>query len=237
MNTFLCAGLAAGIVLSAVAVAGPFAQPRPAVIELFTSQGCSSCPPAEALLGEFSQHPGVVELAFHVDYWDSLGWPDRFASPASTERQRQYARALGRADVYTPQVVVDGRDDFVGSDRGAIERALQGVRTGVPVNVAVSAGELVVDLGGGQCLSPSDVLLVAYLRRATSPIGRGENSGRTLQEFNIVRSIRPIGRWDGSMQRLKVALSSLPPDASDVALIVQAQGQGQIIGAATHALR
>jgi hypothetical protein len=225
------------LAVSFAAAAGPFATPRPAVIELFTSEGCSSCPPAEALIGELAERPGVLALAFHVDYWDSLGWRDRFALPEAVQRQDQYAKLLGHSTVYTPEVVLDGRADYVGSDRRAIEFAVTGVRTGVAVDLSTADGSVRVGLGGGQCLAPSDVLLITYTRKAVSAIGRGENAGRTLQEFNIVRSIRTLGHWDGTAQHFGVPLSTLPSDATDLALIVQSPGSGQIIGAASRPLR
>ncbi len=233
----LRACLALGLLVGATAAA---ADSRPAVIELFTSQGCSSCPPADALLGELARRPGVLALSFHVKYWDELGWRDRFAIDAAAQRQTGYSRILGHSSVYTPQGILDGRSDFVGSDRGGIEAGLRGERTGVPVSLTTGDGELMVRLGGGRCLAPSDVLLVTYLRKAVSAIGRGENSGRTLQEFNVVRSIRAVGHWNGSPSSFRVSLSSLPGDATDVALLVQipgpGAGPGQIIGAASHAL-
>src|SRR2546426_12428897 len=113
------------------------AQPRPVVVELFTSQGCSSCPPADAYVGKLSARSDVLALSFHVDYWDDLGWRDRFALAQSAERQNIYARNLRRSSVYTPQLVVDGREDYVGSDDKAVARALSKNRDGVPVGVSV----------------------------------------------------------------------------------------------------
>jgi hypothetical protein len=220
--------------VSFATAAAPFAASRPAVIELFTSEGCSSCPPAEALIGELAGRPDVLALAFHVDYWDSLGWRDRFAFPAAVQRQDQYAKLLGHSSVYTPEVILDGRADYVGSDRRAIESAATGVRSGVAVELSTVDDSLRVSLGGSQCLAPSEVLLISYLRKAVSAIGHGENAGRTLQEFNIVRSIRTLGHWDGTAQHFEVALVRLPADATDVALIVQSPASGQIIGAASR---
>lgn len=213
------------------------AQPRPAVLELFTSQGCSSCPSADTYLGKLSARPDVLALSFHVGYWDGLGWRDRFALPQSVERQNIYARNLRRSSVYTPQLVIDGRDDYVGSDKRAVERALTGKRDGVPVGVSVRDAEVVVEIGAHPNDAPSDVVLVAYLRHAVSTIGRGENAGRTLDEFNIVRAIRTLGSWKGHVQSFHVAVSSLPADATDVAVLVQPSGQDPIIGAAQHSLR
>jgi hypothetical protein len=218
------------------------AEPRPAVIELFTSEGCNSCPPAEAYVGELAGRGDVLALSFHVDYWDDLGWRDRYGLSQSVERQRAYARSLRLSGVYTPQVVIDGRADYVGSNRSAIDRALKSSRDGVPVSLSVIDGEARVRLaprGGSQPAKgqPADVVLVAYLRKAVSPIGRGENAGRTLEEFNIVRAVQPLGHWDGSTQEFHTKLASLPQDTTDVAVLVQSPGQGGILAAATQRVR
>jgi hypothetical protein len=213
------------------------AQSRPAVVELFTSQGCSSCPPADTYIGELSQRRDVLALAFHVDYWDDLGWRDRFGLPDAVQRQRTYAKVLRLSSVYTPQVVIDGQDNFVGSDVKSISRALTGNRNGVAVALSVRDGEVLVGLEPQEKGAPSDVLLVAYLRTALSPIGRGENAGRTLKEFNIVRDFHSLGRWAGQKQQYHLRVDSLPRDSTDVAVLVQLLGQAPIIGAATVALR
>ena len=161
--------LAAGALLCCAVTA--HALPRPAVVELFTSEGCSSCPPAETYVGELAQHPNVLALAFHVDYWDDLGWRDRFGLPEAVQRQRNYARTLRLSSVYTPQVVIDGQGDFVGTDRAAIAKSLTENRNGVAVEVAVRDGEIQIDLGTQDGARPSDVLLVAFQRRAVSAIG------------------------------------------------------------------
>ena len=216
---------------------GANAQPRPVVIELFTSQGCSSCPPAEAYIGRLSARSDVLALAFHVNYWDELGWRDRFALAQSVERQNVYALNLGRSSVYTPQLVVDGRDDQVGSDGQAIERALRENRDGVPVQVSMHEAEVLVEIGARPDAKRGDVVLIPYLRHAVSSIGRGENAGRALEEFNIVRAIRTLGAWKGEAESFHIPVSSLPPDATDVAVLVQASGQAVILGATAHALR
>lgn len=236
------------------------AEPRPAVVELFTSEGCNSCPPAETYVGELVGRGDVLALSFHVDYWDDLGWRDRFGLSQSVERQRAYARSLRLSGVYTPQIVVDGRADYVGSNRGAIDRVLKSSRDGVPLSLTVLDGEARVRLepaGGvvgsrasdtsgasgalrGDALAKgqsADVVLVAYLHEAVSPIGRGENAGRTLEEFNIVRAIQPLGHWNGSTQEFHTKLASLPQDTTDVAVLVQLPGQGAILAAATQRVR
>ncbi|MDP9090685.1 MAG: DUF1223 domain-containing protein [Pseudomonadota bacterium] len=213
-------------------------QVRPAVVELFTSEGCSSCPPAEVYLGELAERPDVLALAFHVDYWDGLGLHDRFVIPEATPRQRGYARSLRRSSIYTPQIVVDGTVDFVGSDRARIVRALKDSRTGVPIEITVREGSLAIDLlSESMTAKASDVVLFAFARSAVSPIGRGENSGRTLTEYNIVRAVKHLGEYVGRAQTYRADLSSLPKDATDVAVIVQSLGQGLVLGAARYSLR
>ena len=220
--------------------AASFAQApiRPAVVELFTSEGCSSCPPAEVYLGELAQRPDVLALAFHVDYWDGLGWQDRFVIPEATPRQRGYARSLRLSSLYTPQVVVDGSVDLVGSDRNKIVRVLKESRTGVSIDIALREDSLAIDIGpDSTTVKQSDVVLFAFAHSAVSPIGRGENSGRTLTEYNIVRAVRHLGEYGGRAQTYRTDLSSLPKDATDVAVIVQSPGQGPIVGAARYSLR
>ncbi|MBS0422639.1 MAG: DUF1223 domain-containing protein [Proteobacteria bacterium] len=221
------------LVSTAVAHAGP----RPAVVELFTSQGCSSCPPADAYVGQLSKRPDVIALAFHVTYWDDLGWRDRFALTEAVDRQNVYARNLRRSTVYTPQLIVDGLDDRAGT------AARLAASDGIPVAITVTASNLQVEVGTGSNptathIPPSgDVVLVSYLRHAVSAIGRGENAGRKLEEFNIVRSIRKLGVWSGGNAKFSVAVGSLPTDATDVAVLVQGVGQRAIVGAAAQALR
>jgi hypothetical protein len=213
------------------------AQPRPAVVELFTSEGCSSCPPAEAYVGELARRSDVLALTFHVDYWDNLGWRNRFALPQSVQRQRRYAQSLRLSAVYTPQAVIDGKDNFVGSDRTSIDRSLEVSRDGVAVAISRSDQDILVDLAARATAAPCDVWLVAYRRTAVSPIGRGENAGRTLNEFNVVRDFRSLGRWDGQARRFRASLDSLPVDATDVAVLVAAAGQAPIVGATSLSLR
>jgi len=225
------------VLIALCCTAGASAQQRPLVVELFTSEGCSSCPPAEAAIGQLSARADIVALAWHVDYWDDLGWRDRFELPQSVKRQNLYARNLRRASVYTPQLVVDGRFDAVGADGSAISKALAAQRTSVPLSLSLSEAELLVDIGAQPQSPGCDVLLVPYLRHATSAIGRGENAGRTLEEFNIVREVRALGSWKGEPKAFRIPVSSLPRDATDVAVLIQPSDQGPMVGAAVHALR
>jgi hypothetical protein len=222
----------AAVLCSAVA----YAEPRPVVVELYTSEGCSSCPPAEAYLGTLRGRPDVIALAFHVGYWDGPGWRDRFALPECAQRQEGYARTLQRSSVYTPQLVVDGRYDSVGSDGRRVAQVLSERPEGVPIALSVHEGELTIELGGHAGGPRSDVVLVAYRRQAVSAIHGGENSGRRLEEFNIVRRIQTLGPWMGGTWSFRLPLASLPPDVTDVAVLVQPSGQAPIIGAAARAL-
>ncbi|MBW6398704.1 DUF1223 domain-containing protein [Roseomonas sp. HJA6] len=199
----------------------------PVVVELFTSQSCSSCPPADALLGDLAaRQPGVLALSFHVTYWDRLGWRDRFSLPEATERQQRYARSLGHGQLYTPQIVVQGRRDAVGSDRSAV---LGGIAAAAPAPVAIGLAitdqGLRIDLpegaGGGT------VWLIGYDARHVTRIGGGENGGRTLSYTNVVRSIAPVGAWQGRPSRL----TAPRPGGEHIAVLLQG-ADGAILGAA-----
>ena len=215
--------------LGFVALLSPaVAAERPVVVELFTSQGCSSCPPADAYLIELSKgRRDVLPLAFHVTYWDQLGWKDPFSLPSATERQSQYGRRFGDGS-YTPQIVVDGAAGMVGSHRSAVASAIERAKRESVTAAAVSVtrnGKLVsIEVGSGT--GNGRVLLIGFDREHTTPIGRGENGGRTLTEANIVRSIRPVGQWSGSTLKI----SEQFPEGQDVAVVLEAPN-GQVIGA------
>jgi hypothetical protein len=217
------------VLFAGVSTGSAKAENRPTVVELFTSEGCSSCPPADALLREFSRtRADLLPLAFHVTYWNYLGWRDPFSFDGATARQRFYASSLS-TQVYTPQMVVDGRADVVGSDRRATEAALQQAARDqvddVTVSVRRDGVEVIVEVAGGR--GSGRVLLVGYDPEHTTPVGRGENGGRTLVEANIVRSFDAIGAWDGTALRLRHAM----PAGERIAVIVQS-ADGHIIGAA-----
>jgi hypothetical protein len=204
------------------------AAERPVVVELFTSQGCSACPPANAYLNELSRdRRDVLALAFHVTYWDRLGWKDPFSLPAATQRQDQYGHRFGDGS-YTPEMVVDGAAGMVGSDRGdvtsAIENAKRNSRTAAAVSVTKNGEQVSIEVGSGS--GNAKVLLIGFDHEHTTPIGRGENSGRTLTEANVVRSIRPVGQWSGTSLRISEPF----PEGQDVAVVLEAP-DGRIIGA------
>lgn len=204
------------------------AADRPVVVELFTSQGCSSCPPANAYLNELSkQRPDVLALAFHVTYWDYLGWRDPFSLQTATERQARYGQRFGDGS-YTPEMVVDGLSGVVGSDRGevngAITKARASNRTAADVRVIAKDGKVSIDIGSGQ--GAAKVYLVGFDREHLTAVGRGENRGRTLPESNIVRSFRSVADWHGAPVHIDQQL----PDGEEVAVILEAP-DGRIVGA------
>jgi hypothetical protein len=233
-NNFRLVLLASSLSVAFMSTAG--AETRPVVLELFTSEGCSSCPPAELVVTELAQRPDVLPLSFHVDYWDDLGWRDRYSLASATDRQRVYARTLRRSSVYTPQAVIDGTRDIVGSQRTAVMNAVSGRRDGVATSVSVNDGTIQIHVGSGS-EAGADVLLVGYLREATTSIGRGENAGRTLKESNIVLWLNDLGRWNGKPREFEMSVSRLPESVTDIAVLVQSAGQGAILGAVAQPIR
>jgi hypothetical protein len=208
----------------------------PVVIELFTSQGCSSCPPADALLGELARRPNVVALSWHVGYWDELGWKDRFSIPASEQRQAGYVRRMSSSGAFTPQAVIGGDTSVIGSDRKAIDRALAEPRDALAVVLSRAGSNLRIDLPE-RWREPLDVCVISYLAEATTQVGRGENAHRALKEYNIVRSFQRLAKWDGTPRQLTLPLASIPADATAVATVLQRPGSGAIAGVGTLALR
>jgi hypothetical protein len=211
------------------AVAGPPADAaHPVVVELFTSQGCSSCPPANALLAQLSNRPEVLALSFGVTYWDDLGWKDTFASPTYTDRQSAYVKTLGGDGDYTPQIVVNGAADTVGSRRGAVEGLI--AKAGRPVGPDVRITPTGASIAAGAWSGvPADVWLVRYDQAVVQvPVKRGENGGQTLPHKNVVRSLTRLGDWSG--RALTVSFGAAPAGLS-TAVLVQRPG-GQIVAAA-----
>ena len=215
---------------SRLALAGDAAHPT--VIELFQSQGCSSCPPAEANVRAVSGRPDVLALSFEVDYWDRLGWKDTFSRPAWTARQYAYAKAMGHGDsVYTPQVVVNGRVEGDGLEPGALASLMsRGDRGAGGPSVGFSGGTVTVGAGRAPA-GGADVWLARYIPRTVEvTIPRGENAGHTLPYKDIVREMVLLGKWRGEAASFPVSSGSDPSLAE--AAIVQANGSGPIIAAA-----
>jgi hypothetical protein len=225
-----------GLLLSSVLLAGPpaLAADRPVLVELFTSQGCSSCPPADALLGELAQRADLLPLSFHVDYWDRLGWKDLYSSAQATRRQRLYAGLLHSATVYTPQMVVDGSAEMVGSERAEVLQAIAAARAAelaVPIELAVQEAGLRVRVAqGGAETRRATLLLVGFDRHHVTQIGAGENGGRSLAEWNVVRGLEPLGEWQGAAFETTVPAAKLA-GYERVAVLLQESG-GRVIGAA-----
>ncbi len=205
---------------------------HPVVVELFQSQGCSSCPPAEANVGAIADRADVLSLAFEVDYWDRLGWKDTFSKAAWTARQYAYAKAMGHADnVYTPQVVVNGRVEGDGLEAGALASLMsRGDRGAAGPRVAFSGETLNVGAGAAPA-GGADVWLARYIPRTVEvSIPRGENAGRTLPYKHVVREWVLLGQWKGQAEAFPLPRASDPGLAE--AAIVQASGSGPIIAAA-----
>ncbi len=217
-------GVVAAVLLAATAT-GAHAGPR-AVIELFTSQGCSSCPPADKLVGELRNDPRLVVVSLPVHYWDYLGWKDTLADPRHTARQKAYSRMRGDGDVYTPQVVVNGTVHALGSDRAAIEGAVvtardRGAQLSVPVQVAVANGQVSITVGKGNAGPTGEIWLWGVASAVPVAIRRGENKGRTITYSNVVRRWIKLGDWAGP-GTWTVPLAQVKAEMVDlVAVIVQ----------------
>jgi hypothetical protein len=233
-----------GLITSVVSMA--VAEPR-AVLELFTSQGCSSCPAADKLLGELAKDPSVVAMSLPIDYWDYLGWKDTLALPAHTQRQRAYARARGDRQVYTPQIVVNGSVHVLGSDKAAIERAIDtarrnGANLRVPVTTAASNGKLTVRVDKASAPpARGEVWLCAFARAVPVVVGRGENRGRTITYHNVARRWTKLGDWMGEAKTWDVPIKDINADGADAAAVVLQDGSsdkpGAVLGAAMAVLR
>jgi len=220
-------------------------EPR-AVLELFTSQGCSSCPPADNLVGEFSKDPGVIALTLAIDYWDYLGWKDTLALPGHGNRQRAYSRARGDRDVFTPQMVINGTLQVLGSDRGAIDRAILQSRENesvlsVPMVLSFADNKVNVSAGVGKIPGERAEVWVCPIRGAVPvEIGRGENKGRRITYHNVVRQWIKLGDWQGAPASWSMPLQTVKGGGVDrVAVVMQsgmASAPGAVLGAAMAAL-
>jgi hypothetical protein len=233
------AALIAGLLIASCTLAGA-AEPR-ALVELFTSQGCSSCPAADKLLGELAGDPSLVAISVPIDYWDYLGWKDTLASPTHSARQRAYARVRGDRQVYTPQIVVNGSTHVLGSDHAAIERAI--VQTdrnpaimSVPVLMSIGGSKLNVRVeSSGRDHFGGEVWLCPLAKSVQVQIGRGENRGRTVTYHNVARRWIKLGDWIGTESTWSVPISEIETDEIDAAVIMVQQGThdrpGIILGA------
>jgi len=203
----------------------------PVVVELFTSQGCSSCPPADAFLGELAQRKDVIALAYHVDYWDYIGWKDRYASPAWTDRQKGYAGALELRTLYTPQMVIDGRADAVGSDRTNVNFLIDRAASQPKLELTLdsSGSKHLLHLPQAQLNQPATVWVAIYDPEQQTLVSRGENAGSTLSEYNIVRDLRKVASWDGAPTTIDLNLADAMGKGQACAVLVQSANQGPIL--------
>lgn len=242
---------AAAVALALAAAASPSAglakpkdvmHPCPVVVELYTSQGCSNCPPADALLEELDLRPDVIGLSLHIDYWDYLGWKDGFALPQNARRQRAYAKAMDQSYVYTPQAVIDGHLQATGSKRGEVEAAIAAAKEMATVGLRSrweDPGTVLVELpeAGADTVGPgfargAALFLLGVDDAHEVPVARGENAGKTLRYAKVVRSFERLGDWNGMAATVRIDADSLRRAGRDRAvLLVQAPGMGRIIGA------
>jgi hypothetical protein len=225
---------AAGLWLGlAVTVLAQSANDTPVVVELYTSQGCSSCPPADKLLGDLARRGDVIALGLHVDYWDYIGWKDNFASPQYSDRQRAYARYAGARTVYTPQMIVSGMDHLIGARPAELEsliKRLAAKKSTVSLDVDRKGNTVRVRARSTAPLSTKAVIqLVRFIPHSRVQIGRGENAGRTIDYANVVTEWSRVGDWDGASD-LSLNLKAQGDDA--VVVIIQENGPGPILAAA-----
>lgn len=231
--------IARAVAVASVLVSGPaLAGSDKVVVELFTSQGCSSCPPADRFVSELAERDDVLALSFHVDYWNYLGWKDPFSSAASTNRQRDYRGVFGLRYIYTPQIVVGGAAQEVGSHRGKVLRAIEKIRALRKIKVDISHPDektATVSIGAGEApAGPATVWLFAYDNKHITDIGRGENSGVKLVNTNVVRETRKIGEWNGKSVKFNLPIAMMGIEKQDgCAIVVQSKDGGRIYGA-TH---
>jgi hypothetical protein len=236
--------LAAAALLSCLAGGAAAAQSAPAItiLELFTSQGCSSCPAADALFKSYVERPDVLALSYSVDYWDYLGWKDTLANPKFTERQRGYGKAVSNGQIYTPQMVVNGARHVVGSSRGDIDAAVTASRGSAAaqafkVDASRADGNITVQSAGGAAASPlagpaaGIVWLVTVRGQQTIAVKRGENGGRSLTYFNSVRDVTQVGEWTGKPATFRLPVGTMLGADERYAVLIQRHAQGPLLAA------
>lgn len=221
------------------------AEPRLTVVELYTSQGCPACPAADALLAELADRPNILALSFHVDYWDYIGWTDPFAKEVYSRRQQRYLEQLRLPYVYTPQMVVDGKLHASGSRQREVETNIERARELKQGRVAVavtriSDGQVRIQIPGSDALyrGEADIMLVRFDEKHVTDVTRGENKGKTLTNYNVVRLLRPVADWNGEAVDMVMRLQDIGgADPAYCAIFVQERGQGRILGASVVDMR
>ena len=229
--------LAISPAMSALAPSDAFAGDQPpVVVELYTSQGCSSCPPADKYMGELTKRRDVLGLTFHVDYWDYIGWKDPFARPENTTRQRQHSRNLGLRNIYTPQMVIQGAANAVGSDRMEVDQAISQTKKLAQVSVNLKHrknGQLSISIPSSAIKDSAKIFIVAFDDKHSTSVKRGENGGRKLSYFNVVRDMKQVGTWTGKAVTMNVSIAGMAnAGRSACAVFMQSERTGQILGAA-----
>ena len=219
----------------------PSFGPPKDVLELFTSQGCDTCPPADAVLAAFAQRPNVIAISLPVDIWDYLGWKDTLASDKNSDRQKAYAKARGDGAIYTPQVVVNGMIGVNGSDSAAINEAIKTTDSvlndaRVPIRFWHERNSIIIEAGtapSGYTFKEATIWFAVVQKSAQVPVQRGENKGKTLTYTNIVREMMPVGSWNGKAMRLQLARTAVMRPETEACIVLLQEGRaGPIIGAA-----
>ena len=236
-------------VCAIVAIIRPaHAEPR-AVVELFTSQGCSSCPPADRIIGELAKDPSVIALSLPIDYWDYLGWKDTLADSRFSARQKAYSQMRGEREVYTPQVVVNGSAHVIGSDRARIESAIEETKKAdavmsVPISMTLAGKQINISVaasGKGPAAAHGEVWICSISKAVPIAIGRGENRGREITYHNVVRNLLKVGDWNGTSDSWTVPLENIYREGVDAAVVYVQHGNrdkpGPMLGAAYTSLR
>lgn len=232
------AAFAVGMLSAGLATADDFVEPK-GVVELFTSQGCASCPPADAALKKLVDQGDVIALSYHVDYWNYLGWTDTLSSKENTERQYNYAHAFGRSGVYTPQAVVNGREHLIGTDIAAINGKMDGMRTSgqgltVPVKAVMNGEEIEINIGPGA--GKADIVLAYFTKKEKVEVEKGENTGKQMEYWHSVYDVQTVGMWDGKDMKITVPARTMGRSKKDgCAILLQSStGKGEpaaIVGA------
>jgi len=220
----LTLALTASTTFSSSYVNASDASPSLVVVELYTSQGCSSCPPADRVIAELATDydDSVLPLSFHVDYWNYIGWNDPFSKKAFTQRQRAYSKSFGRNNVYTPQAVIGGSAEMIGSSRSKvfaeISRQQKQQADAPQITLSKTTNDIVVNIAAGE--GNANILAIEFKPEHTTKILRGENRGRTLKNYNIVTNVRSIGTWDGTAQTISIK----HPSSDGLAIVLQNKG-------------
>jgi hypothetical protein len=235
-------------VCAIIAIVRPaHAEPR-AVVELFTSQGCSSCPAADEILGELAKDPSIIALSMPIDYWDYLGWKDTLADPRFSARQKAYSRMRGDRDLYTPQVIVNGSAHLIGSDRAGIDGAIGATKKAdgvmsVPVSMTLSGKQINVSVAAsnkGPAAKHGEVWICSVSKSVPIKIGRGENRGKEITYYNVVRNLLKVGDWNGNAGSWTVPLENISREGIDTAVVFVQGGSrdkpGAMLGAAYTSL-